>query len=105
MMRKQEPIIRCDCGCDVPMKPPLGWWQLSALSILAGIAMVGLVALLSACDVPKADPQLLAQAEQERTVTCRAKFANFLMRFEELSKPERERWEAFTQYMGPSCLR
>lgn len=31
---------------------------------------------------------------------CRAKFANFVMRHEELSKPERERWDSFRAYMG-----
>lgn len=35
---------------------------------------------------------------------CRAKLSNWLMRYEELAKPERERYESYRAYMG-ECVR
>ncbi len=36
---------------------------------------------------------------------CRAKLANWLMRHEELAKPEKEMWESFYKYMGTECMK
>jgi len=43
-------------------------------------------------------------AGQNDAMLCRAKFANWLMRYEELAKPEPERWRSFVNYMRPECL-
>jgi uncharacterized membrane protein (DUF106 family) len=74
--------------------------------ILFGIALTLLYGCTS--DEEKAKQvqvQAKASAEEARAIACRAKFANYLMRFEELSKPEKERWEAFYGYMGDGCMK
>lgn len=43
-------------------------------------------------------------AEQRDDTLCRAKLSNWLMRFEELAKPEKERWKSYRSYMG-ECVR
>lgn len=36
---------------------------------------------------------------------CRAKLANWVMRHEELAKPEKEMWESFRDYMTSECVK
>lgn len=70
--------------------------------ILAGLMCLGLWAIAEkSLNQPSA-----AEAPQVQDDTmCRAKFANWMMRFEELAKPEREKWESFHGYMGKECVR
>ena len=36
---------------------------------------------------------------------CRAKLANWVMRHEELAKPEPEMWKSFREYMTSECVK
>lgn len=45
------------------------------------------------------------RVKTEREIHCRAKLANWLMRHEELVKPEKERYASWQAYMGPSCVK
>ena len=36
---------------------------------------------------------------------CRAKLANWVMRHEELAKPEKEMWKSFREYMTSECVK
>lgn len=72
---------------------------LSGVFLFIGVSAlaIGLYGLMK----PEAEPVVIQRDETQ----CRAKFANFVIKHEELSKPERERWESFKAYMGPECVK
>ena len=90
--------ILCGCGCDAPEKPfPLTWRSAIGLGLIVG----ALAAMFTGCTPSDAKPP---QHVQDDTL-CRAKFANWIIRHAELAKPEKERWDSFTGYMGKECLK
>jgi Na+-transporting NADH:ubiquinone oxidoreductase subunit NqrC len=74
---------------------------LVCVGVLVG---TGWVALVDRQQQAQASEQQ-AKAEAERQVLCRAKLANWVMRYEELAKPEKERYESWREYMGRECVR
>jgi len=73
----------------------------AAIYLVLGIIMgMGLLALVRQQSV-EAKPAV----EVVDQTFCRAKLNNFLMRFEELSKPEAERYQSYREYMTNECVK
>lgn len=73
--------------------------------LLAGCMGLGAYALVDATMKERAVEAAQTDVPPRDDIHCRAKFANWLMRFEELSKPEKERWASFRGYMGQECVK
>lgn len=68
--------------------------------VLGAIMGMGLLALARQQPV-EAKP---AEVVVDHTF-CRAKLANWVMRHEELAKPEKEMWKSFREYMTSECVK
>lgn len=91
--------ILCGCGCDQPMSKPWKLWQILFVPTLAMIA-IGLLIFMSGCTPSDATPPAHVHDE----TLCNAKYANWIIRHDELAKPQPEQWHAFKRHMA-ECVR
>ena len=90
--------ILCGCGCDAPEKPfQLTWRSAIGLGLIVG----ALTAMFTGCTDSKASGPVEVRVDE---TLCNAKYANWIMRHEELAKPQPEQWHAFKRYMV-ECVR
>lgn len=65
------------------------------------LALIGAVYTLTGCTQSSAQPP---QVEAVDETLCNAKYANWIIRHEELSKPQPEQYHNFKRHMG-ECVR
>ena len=74
----------------------------AAIYLVLGLIMgIGLLALVRQQSV-EAKPAAVVTVDH---TFCRAKLANWVMRHEELAKPEKEMWKSFREYMTSECVK